>query len=293
MTKHNNMSRSWRRVAVNAQAWTPTAKEFAGAIARVQRDERERILRFRFIQDAKSSLVGRLLLRYLVQEELGVPNAEIELVREESGRPVLRCPEHVSQLRFNVSHAGSYVVMAADSEREIGVDVMDHRRPLHDDVERFFELMTTTFTPKEWDNIRRSDTHGTALLEFYRYWTLKESYIKAIGLGLRMDLQRLQFASDPRLSHAQDDLMAVVDGATCEVDGERLSDWTFEQCHLDPRHCVSVCVHRSPGSYRPQPFVIMDTAAVIDALAPLREDELDDPAVMGIFAQMKDKPQRQ
>eukprot|EP00043_Microstomoeca_roanoka_P019111 m.211662 g.211662 ORF g.211662 m.211662 type:complete len:281 (+) comp16942_c0_seq58:122-964(+) len=280
------MAMRWRRAAVNISTWTPTAQEFVAALSRIQAEERDRILRFRFIDDAKSSLVGRLLLRFAIQSELGVSNNDIQLKREQSGRPVLESPK-ADQLKFNVSHAGAYAVIAVDTGAEIGVDVMDHRRPLHEDVERFFELMTNTFTPSEWTHIKTAASTHLQLLEFYRYWTLKESYIKALGIGLRMDLQRLQFTSDPLLTPAP---LNVVDGAVCQVDGQLLTDWTFEQCHLDEKHCVSVCVNRTKTEHAAVPFSFMTAEELIAALEPLREEK--DEAAVEAFAQMKVKPPR-
>ena len=58
----------------------------------------------------------------------------------------------------------------------------------------------------------------------------------------------------------------VVAGATCAVDGKQLVDWTFEQCHLDRKHCVSVCVRAPPAVHTPVPFIFMDATQLVEQL---------------------------
>ena len=91
-------------------------------------------------------------------------------------------------------------MLVAHMELPIGVDVMDIRRPMSGSVTEFFRLMRKQFTPREWADI---DAAGVSerdrLHKFFHYWTLKESYIKAVGIGLGMDLQRIEFVSDPNL----------------------------------------------------------------------------------------------
>jgi hypothetical protein len=53
--------------------------------------------------------------------------------------------------------------------------------------------MESCFTPGEWRLINgRTSEHGQ-LCQFYTHWTLKESFVKAIGTGLGFDLQRAEF----------------------------------------------------------------------------------------------------
>jgi 4'-phosphopantetheinyl transferase len=75
-------------------------------------------------------------------------------------------------------------------------------------------------------------------LEFYRFWSLKESYIKAVGVGLGMDLQTLEFTSSPIVKKEE----MTRDAARLAVNDIAQKNWTFEQAYLDEEHCVSVAV---------------------------------------------------
>jgi len=99
---------------------------------------------------------------------------------------------------FNVSHSGSWTVLAASNSRLIGVDVQKieisgidkvlntgarvvppvpyQREPWLQDEERFFAQLESVFNRTEWATIRSSHSHRLA--SFFHFWTLKESYIK-------------------------------------------------------------------------------------------------------------------
>ena len=83
-------------------------------------------------------------------------------MKNKQGIPQLHTHTHTYE--FNCWYAlclaitceqGAYVVMACDAERDIGVDVMDHRQPGSGSVARFFQLMQDTFTPAEWHLIKQ------------------------------------------------------------------------------------------------------------------------------------------
>eukprot|EP01147_Barroeca_monosierra_P003969 gene3970-6426_t len=280
---------SWR-LAVNSHAWVPSAKEFVASLARIQIEERERILRFRFVEDAKSSLVGRLLARYAVCKTLRCSNASVELEREESGRPFLAKPETPTQFNFNISHAGAYVVFAGELGTPVGVDVMDLRQPQSKDVSQFFQLMETTFTLKEWQRIKRFPKSQRCLEEFYRYWSLKESYIKAIGVGLHLDLQRLEFTSDDALTSKSPG--TVVTDASGLLDGYPMLDWQFHQSYLDTTHCVAVCTRYDQTlNHSPIPFTLISPQEILHSLDMLRVPDIDMEAYEQ-FSKMQTKPSR-
>ena len=75
--------------------------------------------------------------------------------------------------------------------------------------EEFFNLMRGQFTNYEWSNIRGPAEPQKQVDQFYLHWALKESYIKAVGIGLGFELQRAQFsinqpyAKQAKLGNAQ------------------------------------------------------------------------------------------
>ncbi len=88
-----------------------------------------------------------------------------------SGKPSL---EGATPLRFNASHSRDLALCAVACGREVGVDVERVRAGLDGvDIARRF------FPPAEAAEVER---HPDA---FFRYWTRREAYIKALGRGLR------------------------------------------------------------------------------------------------------------
>lgn len=126
--------------------------------------------------DACRSLLAEALLRYAFIEGTGTEIDVTGLRIGEFGKPWL--PESTRQ--FNLSHSGDWVVCALDSE-EIGIDVERHHTVQASIPERFF-----TAAEKAWlGNCLHTDPGQK---RFFDLWALKESYIKAIGLGLSCPL---------------------------------------------------------------------------------------------------------
>eukprot|EP01065_Artemidia_motanka_P012824 TRINITY_DN17083_c0_g1_i2.p1 TRINITY_DN17083_c0_g1~~TRINITY_DN17083_c0_g1_i2.p1 ORF type:complete len:317 (+),score=81.64 TRINITY_DN17083_c0_g1_i2:46-951(+) len=194
--------------------WHPTEAEWQSCLARVQPEERERICKFdrgkgckgRLNPDAKSSLVGRLMMRKLCTSGLGLDDHLVELRRTEKGKPYLsRESAEVDAaappfFNFNASHSGDYVVLGSDSTSLVGVDVMEialvpARLSADDpaDVADFFESMRSYFTVAEWLVIDAGPQPRDQVHAFFCFWTLKEAIIKAMGIGLGYELRDIEF----------------------------------------------------------------------------------------------------
>ena len=129
---------------------------------------------------------GRRLIREVLGGLMGIGPAEVRLVESERGALSLD-PAHGSNLRFNLSHTDGLVTLAVATS-DIGVDVewLDRRG-------RTLELADRYFAPTEIDALRAlpADLQRD---RFFDLWTLKESYIKARGLGLAMPLAKFAFS---------------------------------------------------------------------------------------------------
>lgn len=250
------------RWAINIAMWRPTGHEWAQALSLICEKEQERICRFSFKRDAKASLVGQLMLHKLVRDTLKISNSQIQLARTERGKPYF--PNLNLPLSFNVSHQGAYTVMAASPRSLLGVDIMrvdDERFDSDERVRDFFYTMRRQFTISEWRNIRHG-TNGEQLLNFYRNWCLKESYVKAVGVGLGIDLQALDFVIGQPLN-------GIVTSTTLKVESVTDESWYFEEQLIDEKHCV--CVASKPPSGVAKAFRILQ---IEDLLLPAEyEDE--------------------
>ncbi len=255
------MSKSEVRWAVNIAKWRPCGVEWSKALSVIQEKERERICRFTFKRDAKASLVGQLMLHKLIRETLQIPNDKILLERTDKGKPYL--PKLSLPFSFNVSHQGAYTVMAASSSTQLlGVDIMridEERFEEEARLEDFFHTMRRQFTSREWGNIRHGDRRGQ-LLNFYRHWCLKESYVKAVGVGIGMNLLSLDF-------NVRYPLTGIITSTQLDKDGKLEDAWRFEEQLLDDGHCV--CVALKPADSAPEPFQFLK---VEDLLIPVASE---------------------
>jgi 4'-phosphopantetheinyl transferase len=122
------------------------------------------------------TVAGELLARYAVGQYLGNPVQEINLVFGEKGKPHI---SNLSDVHFNISHSGHYVVCAV-APKEIGIDVERIRSVNLRIAERFF-------SPSEISDLMALGEEAR-MHYFITLWTIKESYLKAIGRGLTQHL---------------------------------------------------------------------------------------------------------
>jgi len=86
-------------------------------------------------------------------------------------------------LRFNLSHTSGLALIAVALGREVGVDV-ERNRPLKE-----MEAMAQSVFSSEEMQLWLRLTAVERFEAFYRVWTRKEAYLKAIGLGLYRELK--------------------------------------------------------------------------------------------------------
>ncbi|XP_073194688.1 L-aminoadipate-semialdehyde dehydrogenase-phosphopantetheinyl transferase isoform X2 [Lepidochelys kempii] len=187
------------RWAFPCAAWAPRRDEWLLAARLVQPEEKDRVRQFAFARDAKAAMAGRLLIRKLIAEKLCIPWNEIHLQRTSKGKPFLVndiLGSHPS-FNFNISHQGDYVVLAAEPELQVGIDIMKTNLPGSGSIPDFFRIMKRQFTEAEWRAIKSINNEWIQLDMFYRHWALKESFIKAIGIGIGFNLQRIEFNASP------------------------------------------------------------------------------------------------
>lgn len=142
----------------------------------VSEEKKERITRFHRFEDAQRSLIGDVLARYTISKRLGIRNKDLVLGANEYGKPVLIAP---SDIHFNISHSGSWVVCAID-DNPVGIDV-EVMKPID------FKIAERFFSRDEYESLMNQPDE-MRLKYFYIIWTLKESYIKAEGKGLSIPL---------------------------------------------------------------------------------------------------------
>jgi 4'-phosphopantetheinyl transferase len=151
-------------------------------------EERKRYKRFVSKQQANQYLLARAVLRSQLSKRVpGVLPYEWEFVIDDSGKPRLADGFSHLNLRFNLSHSESLVVLALSEGVDLGVDVeCIHRRVFN------MALAKRYFAKAELADLMRL-TEQQQIKRIAQLWTLKESYLKANGLGVRMPLAKLQF----------------------------------------------------------------------------------------------------
>ena len=207
-------------------------ERIAAARSIVAGDEWVRYERFMFPDGRRQFLATRVLIRSVLSRYASLNPAAWRFTTNAHGRPEMAGPEVALPLRFNLSNAEGMVVCIVSAHHDVGVDVEPlDRRPILDVADRYFsrfEVAALRALPAEEQPHR-----------FLEYWTLKESYIKARGLGLAIPLAQFAFdLSDPkRIRVAFDPRL-----------GDDHEAWQFERPMMSPRHMVAVALKRATGA---------------------------------------------
>ena len=142
-----------------------------------------------------------------------------EILRDEMGKPYLEG----KTLHFNVSHSGEYLAIVL-SKYPVGIDIQEPK---------FIKdgMFRKVVQPEE-DCLIGEDRQK----DFLRLWTLKESFVKAEGKGIRIALKDYYFEKEN-------------DEYLVNYGGQRMP-WTFNiEETLVEGYFISVCGRESEVSY--------------------------------------------
>lgn len=145
----------------------------------------------RFSRDnlRRQDILCRGMLRQLLAQYLAVPAQDIPLCRSAGGKPGI--DDEAYSLKFNYSHSGDLVLFAFAEGVDLGVDIerVSGRR-------NALGIARSFFAPAEYEALLQLPPEQQ-LSAFYRYWTLKEAYLKARGEGISTGLAGFAFVLDP------------------------------------------------------------------------------------------------
>jgi 4'-phosphopantetheinyl transferase len=204
----------------------------------VDEKKQQRIRRFRHWQDAHRTLYGDLLVRYIIMRTLEVDNSDIRFSVNAYNKPRF---DHPSSFHFNVAHSGKWIVCAI-ADRPVGVDV-EQINDVNLDISMRF------FSEDEHSIIMQREEPDRRFL-FYALWTLKESYLKAMGKGLYQPLDSFTIRFIDR------------DNIGLFSNGEMIPDVYFKQYSIEKDYSIAVCAH----SHRFDDFIVaMDIRDIVES----------------------------
>ncbi|HKV16303.1 MAG TPA: 4'-phosphopantetheinyl transferase superfamily protein [Reyranella sp.] len=190
-------------------------------------EEREQRQRFRRAEDRELYALAHILLRVALSQHAAVSPESWSFVRGAYGKPELApALAKATGLHFSLAHSAATAVCAVRFGAPVGIDVEPVDRPIDP-----IELADMVLGPSEKMALLELEDDARRR-RFLALWTLKEAYVKAVGLGLTFSVTDCMFdleRSEVRFaSHVTDDPAA----------------WWFDHVLLDGRDFVSVAARR-------------------------------------------------
>jgi 4'-phosphopantetheinyl transferase len=173
-------------------------------------DEKDRADRFQFPHHRRRFIAAHGCLRSILGSYLDRAPDAIKLFTSPKGKPFLEKTGHDTELHFSLSHSNEAVLIGIALNRKIGVDI-EHIRALSN----MESIAGRYFSKNEINQILNTNENERTQV-FFKYWTMKEAYLKARGTGL----SGLQGIHIPHIRTDTDDY------STCFVDASDTS-WSI------------------------------------------------------------------
>lgn len=189
---------------------TPLRNKFfyEKSVKKVSEIRQEKIHRLKRTDDKLRCLGAGLLIEFIKEKY----NVKDDIVIDKFGKPHFKA----TKSSFNISHSGNYVVIAV-SEFNIGIDIQR--------MEKNNQLVAEkNFHSNECAYINEGEDDNVRLQRFYEVWTVKEAYLKNVGIGLRKPLNSFE--------------------VSFEADSPKITDnpgYEIIQMKLDEKYIVSIC----------------------------------------------------
>lgn len=193
-------------------------------------DERQKAESYHVDQDSNRFVVARGMLRKILGSYLSLSPNRISFSYDRYGKPFLDSADN--SFRFNVAHSQERALIAVARGREVGVDV-----EFVDKKVEIFKIAQRIFSPTELSRLQilAFDLQATA---FFRGWTRKEAYLKAVGTGF----------SEPKKQLAGPVMPAELFISDRTTGFEKLGDWTLTTLPFEQKYMAALAVEGEIGT---------------------------------------------
>lgn len=223
-------------------------KEYWGfLLSTLSPDEKKKVESFRLEPDRWRSFISLQLQKCMIRSYLGTnrnDDCPYEIRRTKENKPYAYCSSRsLKKWNYNVSHHGDYVAIASHKTLIIGVDIMTLTKPNSRYVQSddaYFAIFKNHFTAIEMAHILEQPTEIQRYRMFFINWSLKESFVKAIGCGISYELKSLCFKITFNTGNTSG--KAVLRSGDSPTHAAIQSNWRFQFYMLDDTHVMSVAL---------------------------------------------------
>jgi 4'-phosphopantetheinyl transferase len=198
-------------------------------------DEQERAERYHFPRDCDAFIAARGMLRGILSQYLGRAPESVPFKYGPHGKPRLPHDAGGERLRFNLTHSHGLALCAVAERREVGIDI-EHERPELADI----AIAERVFSDREVATLR-SLPPALQQPAFFACWTRKEAYLKAMGGGLTIPLDRVEVTLAP------DEPAALLCTEAGPVDAQR---WSLRELSPGAGYSAALVVEGHLGQLR-------------------------------------------
>ncbi len=230
-------------------------------------DELEQYRQLKQAEHRLEYLLGHALLRTTLARYTGSDPASLRFESNRFGKPELASETGDQPLQFNLAHSNGLVVCAVTARAHIGVDV-----EYHANSQALLQVADDYFSETEVADLQ-SRPEQEQDQYFFRYWTLKESFIKAKGEGLSIPLDSFSFRFD------SDDNVVFLPPEEVVRENEQ---WFFELLKISPDYTASLAVDRAIDSLRMFESVPLARDYALERVEELFADDYRDSCQAGV-----------
>jgi 4'-phosphopantetheinyl transferase len=182
-------------------------------------EEKIRANKFKFERLQNRFIVCRSILRILLGKYLNIKPSEIVFHYGKKGKPSLAKSCNHLGIEFNLSHSENFALYGFTLNRKIGVD-LEYRR----EINELEKLVKRFFHSREYELLSKLENKQKQNL-FFKIWTAKEAYLKALGTGISEGLDKIE-----------------IDNSQFKIDNNLLNNWQLYHLETNTNYVASVAL---------------------------------------------------
>jgi len=190
--------------------------------------EQQKVDRYRSEKAKHTALITRSFIRLLLSQYETFTPDQLQFTVSDLGKPELNNAS--KSLRFNLSHNDELIICAVCLNKDIGCDIENLSRKINVNA-----IAKRFFSASEYQLIKTKPS------SFFEYWTLKEAFVKATGLGISQGLETFSFEIKEQKEMKQNDNIVLRFNQNCKEKSPQ--NWYHSLLFPDDRHCIALSVN--------------------------------------------------